>query len=303
MEWINYHHLLYFWMVAREGSIAKACRQLRLAQPTISAQLKALEENLGEQLFVRSGRNLVLTDVGKVVYRYADEIFSLGREMLSSIRGRPVGSPVRLVVGISDAVPKLVVFRLLEPALHMPTPVRLICLENKPQQLLMELMAHTLDLVLTDAPAGPETRIKAYNHVLGECPVSFFADPKRAAQMRRNFPACLDGAPFLFPAEGTALRRSLEQWFENHGIRPLVVAEIVDSALIKTMGSKGLGAFAAPSIIEEEVKQQYAVSPIGTAGPVRERFYAISVERKLKNPAVLAITAAARDMLETPRTL
>lgn len=294
MEWINYHHLLYFWTVAKEGSIAKACRYLRLTQPTISAQIHALEHNLGEKLFVRSGRNLVLTEVGRIVYGYADEIFTLGRELTDTLKGRPTGRPVRFTVGITDAMPKLIAFRLLTPAVTLQPPVHLICMEGKPQQLFAELMTHGLDLVLADAPAGPDIRLRAFNHLLGECDIAVFGAPSLVRPRRRDFPNSMNGAPFLLPTRGTTLRRSLDQWFEERSIRPRIVGEMEDSALVKVFGAAGAGLFAAPSVIEDELRRQYGLRPLGRIDGVRERFYAISVERKLKNPAVIAISEAAR---------
>ena len=297
MEWLNYHHLLYFWMVARTGSIARASTELRLAQPTISGQLRTLEEYLGERLFNRVGRGLVLTDVGQVVYRYADEIFSLGRELNDVLKGRPQGRPLRLLVGISDALPKLIAYRLLQPALTMTHPVRIVCHENKPERLLTELSSHHLDMVLTDAPLTAATRVRAFNHLLGSCGVSLFASPGLASVYRRNFPRSLDGAPFLLPLENVTLRRSLEQWFEANGIHPKVVGEFQDSALMGTFGQGGVGIFASPSVIEKEVRSHYRVKVIGRVESIVERFYAISVERKLKHPAVVAISEAARSDL------
>jgi LysR family transcriptional activator of nhaA len=297
MDWINYHHLLYFWVVVREGSIAKACGQLHLTQPTISAQIRALEHYLGEKLFVRSGRRLVPTEIGRLVFRYADEIFTLGRELTDTLKGRPTGHPVRLVVGITDAMPKLIAHRLLEPALRLPEPVRLVCREGKPSQLFAEMVNHGLDLVLSDAPAGHDSRIRAFSHLLGECGVTIFSDAGSAARLRKGFPKSLEGAPFLLPAEGTALRRSLDQWFDTYSLRPQVAAEIEDSALVKTFGAAGLGAFAAPTAIEDEIRRQHRVQIVGRIPEVVERFYAISVERRLKNPAVVAISEAARATL------
>jgi LysR family transcriptional regulator, transcriptional activator of nhaA len=297
MDWLNYHHLLYFWTVAREGSIAKACRQLRLTQPTISAQIRVLEDRLGEKLFLRSGRNLVMSEVGKVVYRYADEIFTLGRELTDTLKGRPTGRPVRLLVGITDAMPKLIVHRLLEPALMLPEKVLLICRENRPQQLMVELATHTLDVVLSDAPVGPEANVRAFNHLLGECDVTVYGAASIAGRYRNGFPGSLDGAPFLLPGEGSALRRTLEHWFESAGIRPDVVGEIQDSALLKVFGGAGLGLFASATVIDEQVRRQFGVRPVGRLEQVRERFYVITVERRLKNPAVVAISDAAREKL------
>jgi LysR family transcriptional activator of nhaA len=297
LEWLNYHHLLYFWVVAREGSIARATRQLRLAQPTISGQIRTLEAQLGEKLFQRQGRRLVLTEVGRVAFRYADEIFGLGRELMDTVKGRPTGQPVRFSVGVADVVPKLIAHRLLEPALALPDRVRIVCLEDRTDRLLAELALHALDLVISDAPIGPHVNVRAFNHLLGECGVSFFAAPKRAAALRRRFPHSLDGAPMLVPSEGATLRRSLDQWLEAAGLRPRVVAEFDDSALLKAFAQAGHGVFAGASAIEGEICAQYGVRVVGRVDALRERFYAISVERKLKHPAVLAITEAARSAL------
>lgn len=297
MEWLNYHHLLYFWTVAREGSVAKACEKLRLAQPTISGQLRVLEDNLGEKLFKRAGRGLALTEVGQVVYGYADEIFGLGRELQDVLKGRPRGRPLRFSVGISDMVPKLIAYRILQPVLNMPERVQLICEEDRPERLFAELADHRLDAVLSDTPITPLVPVKAFNHVLGSCGVSLFGSAELAARYRKGFPGCLDGAPFLMPVEGSSLRRSLEQWMEEHKLRPAIIAEFKDSALMKTFGEAGAGLFAAPAAIEREVKAHYGVAIVGRIGSVTERFYAISVERKLKHPAVITISEAARQEL------
>lgn len=297
MEWLNYHHLLYFWVVAREGSIAQASKQLLLAQPTITGQIRALENTLGQKLFTRSGRNLVLSDVGRLVYRYANEIFSLGRELTEVLKGRPAGRPVRLVVGISDGMPKLIAYRLLQPALTLAEPVHIVCHEDRPERLLAELATFGLDLVLTDAPVGPLVRVRAFSHLLGTCGISLFGTASLAAKYRKPFPASLDGAPFLLPVENSTLRRALDQWFEAERIHPRVVGEFQDSALLKTFGQAGAGIFAAPTVTEKEVRRQYGVSVLGRTKSVIERFYAISVERKLKHPAVVAIAEAARDQL------
>jgi LysR family transcriptional regulator, transcriptional activator of nhaA len=297
VEWLNYHHLLYFWLVAREGSLAGASRELRLAQSTVSSQIRALEQGLGEKLFARSGRRLVLTEIGRVVYRYADEIFSLGRELQDVIKGAPVGRPLRLVVGVADVVPKLVAQRLLEPALKLPEPVHLVCHEDKPDRLLAELAVHSLDVVIADAPASPSVRIRAFNHLLGEGDIVLFATAKLAAAHKQGFPKSLDGAPVILPTENTALRRSLDQWFATRGVRPRVVGEFEDNALLQVFGQAGMGFFPASSVIADEVQRQYRVRPIGKLDGVRERFYAISVDRRLKHPAVIAISQEARQKL------
>jgi LysR family transcriptional activator of nhaA len=294
MDWLNYHHLRYFWTVAREGSLVAAGKVLRLSHPTLSAQIHALEDQLGEKLFVRVGRRLALTEMGRVVYRYAEEIFSLGRDMVDTVKGRASGQPLRLDVGIADAVPKLVVRRLLQPALSLPEPVRLVCYEDAYEKLLADLALHTLDIVISDAPVPPGSSVRAFNHLLGETGVSLFGTKSLASTYRRGFPKSLDGAPWLLPLENLTLRRSLNQWFDRHDIKPRIVAEFEDSALLKVFGADGVGIFPAPTVMESDVIRQYGVRVLGRAPEVRERFYAISVERKLKNPAVVAISDAAR---------
>lgn len=294
MTWLNYHHLLYFWTVAREGSVTRACAKLHLAQPTISTQIHDLEKSLGVKLFEKQGRHLVMTEMGQVVYRYADEIFALGAELLEAVRGRPTGKPARFVVGAADSVPKLVVQRLLAPALTLAEPVHLVVHEGEPNDLLARLAVSELDLVLSDVPASPLVKIRAFNHLLGECGVAFFATKSIARTCKGEFPRSLDDAPFLMPSERSATRRALEQWFTAAGVRPRVHGEFDDSALLNVFGQQGVGVFAAPSAIATEVCRQFAVEKIGATDELRERFYAISVERKLRHPAVVAIIDVAR---------
>ncbi|ACY15499.1 transcriptional activator NhaR [Haliangium ochraceum] len=293
-EWLNYHHLLYFWTVAREGSIVRASRVLHLAQPTISGQLRTLEDSIGEKLFARVGRNLELTEVGQMVYRYADEIFSLGRELQDTLKGRPSGRPLKLHVGVADVLPKLLAHRLLGPALEMEEPVQIICREDKTERLLAELAINGLDLVLADTPIAGNARVKAYNHLLGECGLSFLATAALARRYRSKFPHSLDGAPMLLPTENTLLRRSMDQWFDTIDVRPQIVAEFEDSALLKVFGQQGAGIFAVPSAVQDEVIEHYQVRALGSTDAVKERVYAITVERRIKNPAVAAISARAR---------
>jgi LysR family transcriptional activator of nhaA len=297
MEWLNYHHLYYFWMVAKEGTIARACAKLHLAQPTISGQLRALERSLGEKLFNKAGRTLALTDAGRLVYRYADEIFSIGRELREVLRGQPGGRPMRLVVGISDAIPKLVAARILEPVYKAGTGVQLVCYEDRPEDLMAQLATHSLDVVLTDEPAGSPMRIRSYSHLLGSCGVKLFAAPALASRLRRGFPESLGGAPLLLPIEGSAMRRALEEWFDRQRLRPVIAGEFQDGALLKEFGRTGIGVFAAPSAIEDELQARYQVRPVGALEGVAERFYAITVERRLSHPAVAAISASARATL------
>jgi LysR family transcriptional activator of nhaA len=295
MEWLNYHHLLYFWVVAREGSIVRASEELHLAHPTISGQIHRLEEVLGEKLFARKGRNLVLTDAGRMAFRYADEIFSLGREFLDTVKGRSGGQQLRLVVGVSDVLAKSIVHRILEPAFRLKDEVRVICRENRSVEAFMgDLATNAIDVILSDAPAGPGTSVRAFSHPLGECGLVFFAAPALAKAYRRGFPHSLDGAPFLLPASDSTLRRALNEWFDAKDIRPKVVAELDDAALAQILGEAGLGVFAAPDVVEKEVRQRYRVHLVGRAKEIRQRFYAISVERKIKHPAVVAICEVAR---------
>lgn len=293
---LNYHHLYYFWVVAREGSIARACEQLHVSQPTVSAQIKDLERAVGEPLFTRTGRRLVLTETGRTVLDYAGEIFALGRELVSAVRQRPTGRPLRLAVGVTDAMPKLVARALLEPALRLPgQPVHLVCREDSTERLLLDLSAHRLDVVLSDVPAGTAgAAVRTFDHLLGESGITFFGGPALAKSLRRGFPKSLDAAPAFMPGEGTALRRALDQWLGSRGIAPRLVGEFADSALLKTFGQTGLAVFPAPTVVEEEVCRQYRVKPVGRIDAVRERFYAITAERKVRHPAVAAISDAAR---------
>jgi len=297
MEWLNYHHLLYFWIVAREGSLARASAELRLAQSTVSKQIHQFEDVLGHALFAKSGRQLVLTESGRVVFRFADEIFGLGREMLDTLRDRPIGKPLRVTVGIADVVPKLLAERVLAPALTMAGPLRLVCKEDKPDRLLADLALHDLDVMLTDAPASPNVKIRAFNHLLGESEIAFFGRKELAAKHRRGFPASLEGAPVLLPTENTALRRSLDQWFAANGVRPNIVGEFEDSALLKVFGLRGTGVFPAPVVVAKEVEAQYQVRSIARVPQVRERLYAVTVERRITHPAVVAICEAAKSLV------
>ena len=289
MSWLNYHHLLYFWTVAREGSIRRACVQLHLTESTISGQLRCLEKTLGVTLFDHVGRNLVLTETGQIVYRYADEIFSLGRELQDTLLGQPPGRPLRLAIGVADTLPKLIAYRLIEPALHLPEPVQVICEQGKSDNLLAQLAVHSLDVILTDAPLSPTMKLRAFSHLLGESSVSFFGTPELVKAYRRGFPRSLDGAPFLLPGANTMLRRSLDQWFDAQGIHPQVRGEFADPALLKVFGQYGVGLFPVRTAVEGETRQHYQVRLLGRVEAIRERFYAISLERKLKHPAVIAI--------------
>lgn len=295
MNNLNFNHLYYFYVVAREGSVVGAAEVLDLTQPTVSGQLRKLEDAMEVKLFQRSGRNLVLTDAGRLAYGYAEEMFGLAREMQSALQGRASGGPLHLRVGLVDAMPKMMAHRLLSPALVLPEGVTVTCREGKLDQLLADLATHNLDVVLSDSPAQPPLKVRVYNHLLGESEVSVFATPELAERWRDGFPRSLDGAPFLVPTEGTALRFTLESWFRRAGVRPRIVAELEDGALIKAFGAEGMGLFSAPSVVAQEVERQYRVESLGRLPGTRERFYAITAERRLVHPAVVALSRTARD--------
>jgi LysR family transcriptional activator of nhaA len=294
MEWLNYHHLLYFWSVAKHGTVTKASEELRLAQPTLSGQIHLLENTFGEKLFIRTGRRLVLTEMGQLVFKYADDIFATGQELLNTVRGKTDGQPTRLVVGIADAVPKPLATQLLKSALKMYRPTRLICQEDKLRELLSDLTAHRSDLVIADTPAPPGIKEHMYNHPLGESGVTLFATAKLAGQYRRDFPRSLLNAPLLLPTSTAMLRRLIDQWMVNHGVHPNVVGEFDDSATLKAFGQDGHGIFPGATVIEKEICRQYRVQVVGQLDGLLQHFYAITVERRLKHPAVLALVRTAR---------
>ncbi len=294
---INYKHLHYFWVVAKEGGIARASEHLHLTPQTISGQISLLEENLGEALFTRAGRNLELTETGRLALSYADEIFSLAGELEEVVRNLPGDRPMVFRVGVADVVPKSIAYRLLAPSLKLPEAVRIICRENSIDSLLAELALHRIDLVIADGPIPPSINVRGFNHLLGECGISFFAIPKLADKLRENFPQSLKGAPLLLPSEMTVVQGRLLKWFNKLHIQPRIVGEFDDSALMKAFGQAGAGIFIAPTPIAHEVEKQYGVVVIGQTDEVREQFYAISVERKISHPAVAAITETAREWL------
>ena len=297
MSSLNLKHLRYFWAVAANGTIAHASEILHVTPQTISGQLRELEEQLGAKLLTKSGRNLVLTDTGRVVFTYADEIFRLGSELQDVLAGRTPGVTLTLTVGVAMVVPKLLAYRILEPVLAMQEPVRLVCQEAPLADLLADLSVHKLDLVLADSPMSPTMNIRAYNHLLGESGISFFAARSMARKYATRFPRCLEGAPMLMPTASSALRRMLAQWFEQKNIKPVVVAEFEDRALMKAFGEAGTGIFTSPTALENDVVSKYGVRVIGRTVDIKERFYAISAERRIKHPAVSAITETARSEL------
>lgn len=293
MEWLNYHHLLYFWAVAKHGSITRASTVLRLAHPTISGQIHQLEQLLGKKLFVRTGRNLVLTEAGRVAFRYADEIFTLGQELQHAMKGR--SATPRLVVGVSDVIAKSIVHRILEPAFQLRDKVRVVCREARSADAFMgELAVHAIDVVLADAPAGPGTPVRTFSHPLGECGTSFFAAPSLARRCRGGFPRSLNDTPVLLPNSDSTFRRALDEWFHARELRPEIVAELDDLALASVLGETGLGVLAAPDVVATELRKRYGLHLVGRATEIKQRFFAISVERKITNPGVAAICQVAR---------
>ena len=294
---INYRHLHYFLAVAQEGGIARASERLNLTPQTISGQLKLLEDDLGVNLFNRVGRNLELSETGRLVLSYADEIFSLGGELEEVLHQLPEGRPRLFRVGVVDVLPKSIAHRILKPALQMPEPIRMICREASLDVLLAELAVHRLDLVLADRPIPPTVSTRGFSHKLGECAVSFFASEKLEKQLQGDFPRCLDGAPLLLPSSGNQLRSAIDQWLDKHRLHPRVIAEFDDSALMKAFGQEGSGIFIAPAVIEAEVEWQHEVTAIGRVDEIKEHFYAISVERRILHPVVSAVMRAARATL------
>lgn len=294
MDWLNYHHLLNFWLVAREGSVQQASELLHVTPASVSVQVKQLERSLGVKLLQKKGRGLELTDLGKEVAEYASEIFATGQEMVEMIKGRPTGTPQILRVGIRAVMPKLVAFRLLQPALELDDPVRLVCHEAEMPQLVADLAIHKLDVILTDKAIDPLYKVQAYSHRLAASDVVIMGTKDLARKYRRGFPSSLDGAPFLLPTDTSVLRRMMDQWFSDLGLTPRIKGEFTDSAMLKIAGRQGLGLFAIPVSIQDDVTAIYGLQQVGVAEGVSEQFYAVSVERKLKHPAVVAIREGAK---------
>jgi LysR family transcriptional activator of nhaA len=297
MSRLNYNHLYYFWCVAREGSIVKAALALNVTPQTVSGQLRALEQRLGEKLFRAVGRKLALTETGQVTLSYAEPMFRLGAELGAVLEEGTLRPTVQFRVGIAMVVPKLVAYRVLAPALRLAEPMQIICHEAAHEDLLADLALHKLDFVVTDSPLSLASSTKAYNHVLGECGLTFFASRDRARRLRQKFPQCLEGAPVLLPSPSSALRGLLDEWFAERRLTVRMVAEFDDTALMNAFGEAGAGIFALPSAIERDVQQKYRVGVIGRTDAVKECFYGISPERRLKHPAVIAIIEAARNEL------
>lgn len=298
MEWLNFHHLRYFWTVAREGSLARAAEKLHVSQPSISEQIRELEESLGEKLFRREGRNNKLTDAGQIVFGYADEIFALGLELMNTVKQRPGARELRFYVGVADSFPKLVTNEILKPVFALPQLVHVICREGKMEDLLAQLAAHRLDLVLSDEPASSSANFKTFSHSLGESGSTICAEKKLAAKLKRGFPKSLHDAPALLPSENTVLRRELEKWFRDENIRPRIVAEFEDLALMKVMAAEGRGFIAVPTMALEEAVKRYGFQVVGDARNCRLRFHAITAERRIHHPAANAITTSVKTRWE-----
>ncbi|WP_110399142.1 transcriptional activator NhaR [Sphaerotilus hippei] len=299
---MNFKHLYYFWATAKAGGVMRAGEQLHTTPQTLSTQIKLLEESLDCALFRKSGRRLELTDDGRVALGYADQIFALGTELetaIGKVRHRETVLDFR--VGIADQVPKSIAYRLLEPALDGPDPVRLICHEGKLQDLLAQLAVHRLDLVIADEAMGKNLSVKAFSHALGTTAMSFFATPALRDALQGEFPACLEGAPMLVQGATSAMRQRLDIWLAEHRLRPRLVGEFDDAALLKAFGAEGRGIFMSPTVLEAETCEQYGVEILGQSRVLVEEFFAISVERRITHPCVAAITEAAREHFLAPR--
>jgi LysR family transcriptional regulator, transcriptional activator of nhaA len=291
---LNYHHLLYFWAVAKEGSLRRASEVLHVSQPSISAQLKQLEESLGAPLFTRTTRSLILTYTGQKVLEYAEEIFSLGRELLTAVRQEPGQRPLRLHVGVADSVPKIIVRQHLTPVLGLGRLVRVICREGSLEELITQLAGHKLDVVLADEPSTSALRVRTFNHCLSNSAVVICAAPLLAKRLAKHFPHSLDSAPAILPVGEMALRRQLEHWFESHNVRPRIVAEVEDTALLIDLGAQGLGFIPVYSAVFDEVKRFSRCKCVGVANGLRMEVFAITAERRLQHPGVAAMTLKAQ---------
>ncbi|MHC8372842.1 transcriptional activator NhaR [Pseudomonas sp. MDT1-85] len=291
---LNYRQLHYFWVVAKTGSIVRACEQLNLTPQTISGQISLLEQTYGIELFRRVGRQLELTEAGRQTLPYAEQMFQLGGELELMLRAQPNEQQILFRVGVADVVPKSIVYRLIAPTMELSEPLRITCREDKLERLLADLAIQRLDLVISDSPMPSNLDIKGYSQKLGECGISFFATFELAARYGQDFPRSLHGAPLLIPGPETVVRSRLQRWFAEQQIQPRIVGEFDDSALMQAFGQSGSGIFIGPSVIADEVKRQYGVEVIGQTDAVRESFYAISVERKVKHPGIVAITEGAR---------
>jgi LysR family transcriptional regulator, transcriptional activator of nhaA len=287
---LNYHHLLYFWAVAKEGSLRLASERLHVSQPSISTQLKQLEEFFGAPLFTRASRRLALTATGQTVLEYADEIFSLGQELLTAVHQEPGERALRLNVGVADALPKIIVRQHLSPIFELGRAVRVICREGSLEELITQLAGHKLDVVLADEPSTSALRVRTFNHLLSTSKVVICAAPVLARSLTKNFPHSLDGAPAILPVGEMALRRQLEHWFESHHIRPRVVAEVEDTALLIDLGAQGLGFIPVYSAVLEEIGRSSRFQRIGIAKGLRMEVFAITAQRRLQHPGVLAMT-------------
>lgn len=300
MPALNYKHLRYFWMVARCGAIARAGEQLHLTPQAISGQLREFEESLGVELLRRAGRGLELTEAGRRILSYAEEIFALGDELLEVARDQTARKSLRFTVGVADSVAKSVAHRLVEPALRLPEALRLVCREGRLTALLADLAVHRLDLVIADRPMPANLNVRGYSHLLGESDLTVFGAPTLVATLPGTFPDLLNGAPFLMPGDDVAIRPRLEQWLDARHLYPRVVGEFDDSALLKAFGQEGAGLFVAPTAIAAYVAAQYRVSPVGRIDSISEQLFAITTERRLSHPAIVAISEAARDHVFAP---
>lgn len=297
MRWLNYQHLYYFWHVARCGSVTEASQQLRLAQPTISAQLKSFEEVLGEKLFERQGRSLKLTEAGQLANRYAQQIFSMGQELLDVLDGKTHGAVRELKVGIADVVPKSLAYRLIRPGFATDSVTTVHCFEDKTERLLADLSIAEIDFVIADRPIPPNVKVKAFNHLIGECGVSFLGSKLLANKYRKNFPTSLNAAPLLLPTEESAIRHELSHWFNRVGIEPVCIGAFQDRAFMKLAAKDGRGIMPIPSVVEDEVREEFKLELVGRSTEVKEQLYIISIDRRLKNPIIIQICTEGQKKL------
>jgi LysR family transcriptional activator of nhaA len=296
MDWLNYHHLLNFWLVAREGSVQAASEVLHVTPASVSIQVGKLEKALQVKLLKKQGRGVALTEMGQQIAEYAEDIFSTGQELMEIVRGRPVGRSLLLRVGVTAVMPKMLAFELLRPALELEEPVKLICVEGEMSDLVSSLAIHKLDVVLSDSPLDPLYKFQVHSTRLGESDVVIVGSSQLARKYRKNFPQSLNGAPFLMQTPQSVLRRRMDQWFTDKQITPVIKAEFLDSAMLKIAGRRGLGLFAIASVVEDEIKKAYGISRVGVVDGVTEQYFATSAVRKITHSGVLAIREHAHEL-------
>lgn len=297
MDWLNYHHLYYFWVVAREGSVTRGSERLSLAEPTVSAQISSLEKSIGHQVFERVGHQLVLTHTGKIVFQYAQKIFSLGHELTDVLAGRPLSEPVPVVVGVVETIPKFIIYWMLESLLASRVRVKLVCCEGPLPHLTGQLAVQAMDVILSDTPTPRDPKSNLYSHLLGASPVALYGVSRLAERYRKRFPRSLTQAPFLLPTAPSSLRHVMEEWFTLEHIRPDIIGEFDDMATLMAFGQAGGGIFPASAVMARELTRQYRVRVIGRLESATLQFFALTVSADPKHPAVVTILESARQRL------